>query len=274
MANTGLGRFSLWSILRAAPMIPRLFVFDDLAAGCLVTLDEGRSHYLRNVMRRGPGDEVGLFNGRDGEWLGHVGGVGRKAVTVLLGSQRRPQSGSPDLWLAFAPVKRTRIDFIAEKATELGVSVLQPVMTRRAEPARVNIERLANIAVEAAEQTERLDVPTVREAVKLDTLLRQWPVDRVLFVCAEAGSARPIAEAIRNHPQPRAGFLIGPEGGFAAMELDALVKLPFVVPVGLGPRLLRAETAAIVALACWQALAGDGASAESRPPFRSEFASS
>jgi len=150
---------------------------------------------------------------------------------------------------------------------------LLPVMTRRSEPMRVNIERLTNIAIEAAEQTERLDIPEVREAASLDRLLSEWPRDRVLFVCAEAGNASPIAPAIQEHTGRPAGFLVGPEGGFAPVELDALRKLPFVVPVGLGPRLLRAETAVIAALACWQALAGDGATAESRPPFRREFVS-
>jgi 16S rRNA (uracil1498-N3)-methyltransferase len=241
--------------------------------GQRVALDGDRTHYIKNVMRRGLGDEVGLFNGRDGEWLGHVDVYGKGSAQIALDGQRRPQLASPDIWLAFAPVKRARIDFIAEKATELGVSVLWPVMTRRAEPSRVNIERLTNIAIEAAEQTERLDVPTVREAVHLDKMLAEWPRDRVLFVCAEAGAAMPIAEAMVAHKGAPAGFLIGPEGGFAAAELDALRKLPFVVAIGLGPRLLRAETAAVVALACWQALAGDGATTDSRPPFRNEFVS-
>jgi len=232
-------------------MIPRLFVNQPLSEGHPVTLDGDPVHYLKNVLRRGPGDELGLFNGRDGEWLGRIESYGRHGATIRLDGQRREQAASPDLWLAFAPIKRARIDLIAEKATELGVSVLLPVMTRRSEPMRVNIERLTNIAIEAAEQTERLDIPEVREAASLDRLLSEWPRDRVLFVCAEAGNASPIAP----------------------VELDALRKLPFVVPVGLGPRLLRAETAVIAALACWQALAGDGATAESRPPFRREFVS-
>jgi 16S rRNA (uracil1498-N3)-methyltransferase len=189
----------------------------------------------------------------------------------MLDSQRRPQAPSPDLWLAFAPIKRARIDLIAEKATELGVSALWPVMTRRAEPMRVNIERLANIAIEAAEQAERLDIPAVEEPRTLDRLLAGWPEERALFACAEAGEAEPIADAVASRRDRPAGFLIGPEGGFAPNELDALRKLPFVVAVGLGPRVLRAETAAIAALACWQALAGDAANADSRPPFRREL---
>lgn len=254
-------------------MIPRLYVTETLAAGSLVPLDGDRTHYLKNVMRRAPGDEVGLFNGRDGEWLGRVEGYGRNAASVRLEVLRRPQAATPDVWLAFAPIKRARIDLLAEKATELGVSRLLPVLTRRSEPARVNIERLTNIAIEAAEQTERLDIPRVDEARSLDRLLAEWPSGRLLFVCAEAGEAQPIAEATQARRGAAAGFLIGPEGGFAPFELDALRNLPFVVPVGLGPRLLRAETAAIVALACWQAVAGDGAGADSRPPFRREFQS-
>jgi 16S rRNA (uracil1498-N3)-methyltransferase len=254
-------------------MIPRLFVTAALGPGQRVALDGDRTHYLKNVMRRQLGDEVGLFNGLDGEWLGRIDTYGKGSTGIALEVQRRPQVASPDVWLAFAPIKRARIDFIAEKATELGASLLWPVMTRRAEPLRVNTERLTNIAIEAAEQTERLDIPEVREPVQLEKMLAAWPRERTLFVCAEAGQALPIAEAVVAHQGKPAGFLIGPEGGFAAVELDALRKLPFVVAIGLGPRLLRAETAAVAALACWQALAGDGAAADSRPPFRNEFVS-
>ena len=190
--------------------------------------------------------------------------------------QRRPQAQrpEPDLWLCFAPIKRARLDFLAEKATELGASRLVPVMTRHTIVTRVNGERLAANAREAAEQCERLSVPTVAAPVKLEALLADWPAERRLFLCAEAGAARPIAEALlaeagldeaglaEGAPRP-AAFLTGPEGGFSAAELDALAKLPFVVPVGLGPRILRADTAAIAALASWQAILGDG---KERPP--------
>jgi 16S rRNA (uracil1498-N3)-methyltransferase len=255
-------------------MIPRVFVSDNLVGERQsVVLDSDRTHYLKNVLRRAPGDEVGLFNGRDGEWLAHVQSYSRNATAVALDRQRRPQQAGPDLWLAFAPIKRARIDMLAEKATELGVSVLWPVMTKRSEASRVNTERLTSIAIEAAEQTERLDIPEIRIPVSLEKLLAAWPADRLLYVCAESGAATPIAEAITARGSQSSGFLIGPEGGFAPGELDAVLKLPFVVAIGLGPRLLRAETAAIAALACWQALAGDGAEADSRPPFRSEFLS-
>jgi len=252
-------------------MIPRLYVQDPLGSGLRVGLGRDRAHYLKNVLRRAAGDEVGLFNGRDGEWLGRIAEFAKNAASIALDRQRRPQTAGPDLWLAFAPIKRARIDMLAEKATELGCSVLLPVMTRRAEAQRVNSERLAAIAVEAAEQTERLDVPEIRAPVALDRLLASWPEGRTLFVCAEAGAATPIADAVRAGIGRPAGFLIGPEGGFDPAELDRLRKVPFAVPVGLGPRLLRAETAALAALACWQALAGDGARADSRPPFRNEF---
>jgi len=254
-------------------MIPRLFVQDPLGAGQAVALDRDRAHYLKNVLRRSPGDSVSLFNGRDGEWLGHIEDFARHAASIRLDERRRPQSPGPDLWLAFAPIKRVRIDLLVEKATELGASVLWPVMTRRAEPARVNLERLAGIATEAAEQTERLDVPALREPVAFARFLDLWPRERTLYACAEAGAARPIAEAVSAGAGAPAGFLVGPEGGFDPVELDALRKLPFVVPVGLGPRLLRAETAALAALACWQALAGDAVGSDSRPPFRNESGS-
>jgi len=254
-------------------MLPRLFVTESLTPGQRVLLDGDRTHYLKNVMRRGPGDEVGLFNGRDGEWLGAVESYARNAASIRLTAHRRQQAASPDVWLAFAPIKRARIDLLAEKATELGVSALWPVMTQRSEAMRVNVERLGAIAVEAAEQAERLDIPEIRDAIRFERFVGLWPADRVLFACIEAGEAEPVADAILRRRDAKAGFLVGPEGGFAPAELDALRKLPFVVAVGLGPRVLRAETAAMAALACWQALAGDAAPADSRPPFRTEFVS-
>jgi 16S rRNA (uracil1498-N3)-methyltransferase len=188
---------------------------------------------------------------------------------LAIEQQLRPQTSERDLWLVFAPVKRTRIDAIAEKATELGVCALIPVVTQRTAVDRVNVERLRAIAIEAAEQCERLSVPEVRPPVTLGKLLAEWPADRRLLLCAEAGAARPIAEALRAHADGIAApwaVMIGPEGGFARSELDALAKLPFVMPVGLGPRILRADTAALAALACWQAILGDG---QQRPPHRS-----
>jgi 16S rRNA (uracil1498-N3)-methyltransferase len=241
--------------------VMRLFVEADLAANVEVPLDEAQVHYLRHVMRRPDGTPLLLFNGRDGEWRTALAGRGKKAAVALVGERTREQLPEPDVWLCFAPVKRARIDYIAEKATELGVSVLQPVLTRHTAVERVNIERLRANAIEAAEQTERLSVPEVREAIDLGRLLDTWPDGRRLMMCDETGRGPPIAEtlsglddAARNAPW---AIVTGPEGGFAEAELGALRRMKDVTAVGLGPRILRADTAALAALACWQALVGD-----------------
>ncbi len=237
----------------------RLFVDAALSPGAGLALPADQAHYLLTVMRAGAGTPVAVFNGRDGEWLAALEPVGRKGACLHLRAPLRPQEAEPDLWLLFAPIKRARIDFIAEKATELGVSVLQPVFTRHTVMSRVNDERLRAIAVEAAEQCERLSVPMVRPAQALDTLLAAWPNERRLILLDEGGGGRPVAEALTALPPGPAALLVGPEGGFAPSEQTALRALPFAVPVGLGPRILRADTAALAALACYQALCGDGA---------------
>jgi 16S rRNA (uracil1498-N3)-methyltransferase len=176
---------------------------------------------------------------------------------AVLGRRRAPEP-EPDLWLVFAPLKFARIDFLAQKATELGVSALLPVFTRRTVVERVNRDRLRANAVEAAEQSERLSVPEVHEAQRLDQAIGAWPRERRLYVCAERGDAMPMAKALQqdDHTGP-AAILTGPEGGFEPGELDGLVKLPFVTAVSLGRRILRADTAAVAALAVWQALRGE-----------------
>ncbi len=239
----------------------RLFVETDLAAGVEAPLDEAQAHYLRHVMRRAEGAPLVLFNGRDGEWTATLALRGKKAAAALVGACTRPQAAEPDLWLCFAPVKRARIDYIAEKATELGVAVLQPIVTQHTIVERVNLERLRANAVEAAEQTERLSVPEVRAPVDLAQLLGAWPAGRRLLMCDETGGGRPIAhvlaaldDAARAAPW---AIVVGPEGGFAEAELAALRRIKDVTAVGLGPRILRADTAALAALAVWQALAGD-----------------
>ncbi len=240
-------------------MIPktRLFVPTDLAGGLAIGLEPSQAHYVKTVLRLGQGDVVALFNGRDGEWLGRIDGVGKGWCSVALFEQRRLQDAAPDLWLVFAPLKRGRIDFLVEKATELGVSALYPVYTRRSVVERVNLERLRANAIEAAEQTERLSVPAVAEPQPLERMLAHWPADRRLLLCDESGAAPPIAESLTAAAPGACAVLVGPEGGFAETELDALRKLPFVSPVGLGPRVLRADTAALAALAVLQAIAGD-----------------
>ena len=247
----------------------RLYVEDELHETATIGLDHGRAHFLRSVLRLGQGARVALFNGRDGEWQARIDGLGKGWASLQVEHQRRSQTGSPDVWLAFAPIKRARLDFLVEKATELGCAALQPMMTRHTAVSRVNLERLQANAREAAEQCERLDLPEVRPVADLGKLLDAWPPERRLLVCAESGAARPIAEVLRQEgPETAAqpwAIMTGPEGGFARSELDALNDLSFAVTVGLGPRVLRADTAALAAIACWQAILGDG---RSRPPLR------
>ena len=245
----------------------RLYVEDDLAEGRSVGLDHTRAHFLRSVLRLGRGATVALFNGRDGEWSARIDGLGKGWASLLVESRTKTQDSTPDIWLLFAPIKRARIDFLAEKATELGVTRLLPVTTRHTAVSRVNRERLAANAREAAEQCERLSVPEVAQPQRLFDLLGAWPCERRLLVCAEAGASRPLAEVLAEAAEGPRGpwaLLTGPEGGFAQSELDALRKLPFVTAVGLGPRILRSDTAALAALACWQAVLGDGQDAPPR----------
>lgn len=238
----------------------RLFVDTPLAAGTFVEAGEGQAHYLMHVMRAKAGDPVALFNGRDGEWSATVAYPAKRKVHLEINERTREQYAEPDVALVFAPVKR--IEFLVEKATELGARALHPVFTRRTTIGRVNRARLLANATEAAEQSDRLSVPEIAEAVPLLDLLGAWRKDRTLYFLDETGGGAPIAEVLTrarndgNVKMPLA-FLTGPEGGFDQSELDALRRLPFAVPVGLGPRILRAETAALAALACWQAFCGD-----------------
>lgn len=239
----------------------RLFVEIDLAAGTEVSLGGDRAHYLAHVMRLGPGDPLRLFNGRCGEWLARVRAAGRGEARLTVETMLRPPTAEPGPVLLFAPLKKDALDFLVEKACELGAERLRPVETRFVSVARVNIERLRAQAIEASEQCGRLTVPPVDPMRPLAEALGAWPPDRPLLFLDERGSGRPIAEVAGrprapDHPSP-VGILVGPEGGFAAEEARAIAGTPGAVPVSLGPRILRAETAAIAALACWQALAGD-----------------
>jgi 16S rRNA (uracil1498-N3)-methyltransferase len=197
-----------------------------------------------------------LFNGRDGEWQAEITRTGKRGVTATCLKLTQPQAETPDIWLAFAPVKKTPSDYLVQKAVELGVSVLLPVFTRRTVVSRINQERMAANAIEAAEQSGRLSVPEIRESVSLDKLLASWPKERQLFFCDEGGDAKPLAEAARGVGGPVA-ILTGPEGGFDPAEREMLRALAFVTPVTLGPRILRADTAALAALAIWQSVCGD-----------------
>lgn len=242
----------------------RLFIEGDLADSAAVECGRDQAHYLAHVLRLGPGEPVALFNGRDGEWLAHIDKVGKKSAILAVDRQLRPQAPEPDLWLIFAPVKRAPLDFLISKATELGVSALMPAITRRTVVERVKRERMAANAIEAAEQCERLTVPRIEDARPLSRILDGWPAERRILFCAEAGEAAPINDFLReNTPGDPWAVLTGPEGGFDQTELDLLNKFPNVNAVGLGPRILRADTAALAALACWQAVLGDW---RNRPP--------
>jgi len=235
----------------------RLFVEANLGAGLRVVPAEGQAHYLLHVMRAKAGDHVRLFNGRDGEWRARLAEVGKRNCVLECETRTVPQRPVPDLWLAFAPVKKTPADYLTQKATELGVSRLQPVKTRRTIVTRVNPERMRANAVEAAEQSDRLSVPDIGELTELEKLLAGWPPNRRLLFCDEGGDARPIAEALTGAGGEAWAVLTGPEGGFDPQERASIRALPFVVPVSLGPRILRADTAALAALTVWQALRGD-----------------
>lgn len=250
----------------------RLHVAADLGRGCTVGLDEGQAHLVRSVLRLERGAHVALFNGRDGEWLARIEGIGKGWASAALVAQLRPQTAEPDLWLVFAPIKRARLDFLAEKATELGVSALWPVFTRHTSVERVNEDRLRANAREAAEQTGRLSVPEIRPACDLTAALAAWPAGRRILLGDESGASPPIADVLAadlpaaGTPAPPWAMLTGPEGGFAPAELDRLRELPFVSAASLGPRVLRADTAAIAGLAILQALRGDWRAGRPRFP--------
>lgn len=238
----------------------RLFVDVQLTPDSVVVILESDAHYLFNVMRRKVGDRVRLFNGRDGEWEGSLTTLTRRKAEVGFLHQTRRQKPEPDLWLVFSPIKRTAIDFVGTKATELGVSCLVPVVTERTVVRRVSLHRLRANAKEAAEQCERLTVPTIEEPTPLVELMARWPQDRLLIFCDERRRAPSLVEVLRPHnKKPNRNswaILIGPEGGFAETEQKLLHTLPFAVAASLGPNLLRADTAAFAALSLWQATVG------------------
>jgi 16S rRNA (uracil1498-N3)-methyltransferase len=220
---------------------PRLYIEAPLASGAELPGTQAHAHYLGTVMRRAAGDTVRLFNGTDGEWAARIAAVRRDRITFTAETQLRPQQPEPDIWLAFALLKRDETDLLVQQATQLGVSALLPLFTERTNTARINADRLRAITIEAAEQSERLTLPTLHPPARLFDLLGAWP------------ATRPLAAALERIPGPppggQAALLTGPEGGFTPRELDVLRAAPFIQPVSLGPRILRAETAAIAGLA-------------------------
>ena len=240
----------------------RLHVAAEIAQDVALGLDHGQSHYLTSVMRRAVGDEVLVFNGRDGEWRATIEVAGKRGVILRPTVQERPQAFGPDLDLVIALVKRSRVETIVEKAAELGARRVRLVVTERTNAERTRIDRLSAIAAEAAEQTGRLDVPEIVEPVKLAKLIEGWDASRRLLFCDEAGDAKPVLAALDGAPPAPWAILIGPEGGFSPAEREALRNLPYATPATLGPRILRADTAAISALTLWQAAQGDWRSHE------------
>lgn len=234
----------------------RLFLDHDLGPGQTVPLTPEQAHYLFGVMRRGAGDAILVFNGRDGEWQAEVAEARKRAGAVTIVARTRPQSDPPDLWLLFAPVKKARTDFIVEKAVELGVARIQPVMTRFTNSERIRRDRLQAHAVEAAEQCGATFVPEVAGLAPLDRVLAGWPAGRQLVFCDEAtaGAATDPRAVLTGAP---AAILIGPEGGFADDERARLRSLSAAVSLALGPRILRADTAAVAAISLWQSAVGD-----------------
>jgi 16S rRNA (uracil1498-N3)-methyltransferase len=233
---------------------PRLFVEQKLSAGPL-RIDGQAAHYLVSVMRMAPGDPVKLFDDITGEWLATAAQVGKRDLVVDVSTCLRPREPVPDLWLCAAPLKKGRVDWLAEKACELGVDRLVPVLTQRTVVDKLKTDRLRSHMIEAAEQCARTALPSLSEPVKLAALLRDWPAERALFFADETGGV-PALEAMRARRGP-AAILIGPEGGFTTDEREAIRAHPQAVGVGLGPRILRADTAAAAAVSLWMAAAGD-----------------
>jgi len=233
--------------------LPRLFVREPLGEGASVDLDAGQANYLGNVMRLGVGSELLVFDGASGEWLARIAEAGKKRMTLAVERLTREAEAIPDVWLAFAPVKRTQTDWLVEKATELGAAKLLPVITQRTIAERVKLERQEAIAIEAAEQCGRTVLPEIDEPVSLKRLLANRDPERQLYF-ADEGGGEPAATAFKRGP---ALILTGPEGGFADEERAAVRAAANSIAISLGPRILRAETAALAALAAFMAVAGD-----------------
>lgn len=234
---------------------PRLYVSTTLALGTILPVDGTQAHYLASVMRLKVGDPVLLFDDQTGEWLGEAREVRKRDVTLEIVQHMRAREPVPDLWLCVAPIKKGRIDWVCEKACELGAARLLPVLTRRTIVDRLNLDRLRAHMVEAAEQCGRTALPSIAEPTKLTTLLADWPGERALFFADEQGG-EPAATAMKANQGP-AAILIGPEGGFTDEEREAIRATPGAIGISLGPRILRAETAAAAAVAVWMASAGD-----------------
>ena len=235
----------------------RLFLDAPLEAGCTIACTHDQANYLRNVLRMGSGTTVLVFNGRDGEWRATLDATAKRGANLHITEQTRAQTTGPDIDYLFAPLKRSRLDYMVQKVTEMGVARLRPVITQHTIAERVNSERMRANAIEAAEQCGVLRVPDVSAPERLENILANWVPSRTIIFCDERASEQnPIARLGRLAPSPVA-VLIGPEGGFSADERASLTRRSFVVPISLGPRIMRADTAAVAALAIVNAVLGD-----------------
>ncbi|MEP6567570.1 MAG: 16S rRNA (uracil(1498)-N(3))-methyltransferase [Mesorhizobium sp.] len=243
--------------MRANYKMQRLFVPDALGPDIEFDAGQQQSHYLMHVLRLGEGAGILVFNGRDGEWSAAIAAKTKKAVRLKLLAQQRPQPPLPDLVYCFAPLKQGRLDYLMQKAVEMGAGILQPVITQHTQVAKPGIERLRANVVEAAEQCGILAVPEVREAEKFERLLSTWDTERRLIFCDEDASTNNPLPALQGLRERKLALLVGPEGGFSDDERKMLRALPFVTAIPLGPRILRADTAAVAALAVIQATVGD-----------------
>lgn len=243
--------------MRANYKLQRLFVPHDLDPGSVFEADRAQSHYLAHVLRMQEGAELLVFNGRDGEWRARVASVSKKGVKLAVEHAERPQPAAPGLVYAFAPLKAGRMDYMVQKAVEMGAGVLQPVVTQHTQMAKPPLDKMQANVIEAAEQCGVLSIPLLRPPVRLDQLLAGWEKDRRLVFCDEsAGTDSPLA-ALAAVEEEKIGVLVGPEGGFSDEERRLLAAQPFVTAIPLGPRILRADTAAVAALALVQAVLGD-----------------
>ena len=243
--------------MRANFRLQRLFIESDIRAGDAVPVGDSQYNYLHNVLRLEDGAELLAFNGRDGEWLVRLHYPSRKKITLDPVEQTRPQPGPSDLHYLFAPLKVGRLDYLVQKAVEMGAGVLQPVMTQHVQGKIGSVDRLRANAVEAAEQCGILAIPDVREPVRLISLLERWDAGRRIIYCDEGAETNNPMSALSTIREKHHALLIGPEGGFSAEEQALLRGLPFVTAIPLGPRILRADTAAVAAMAVIQATVGD-----------------
>ncbi|MCP5382393.1 MAG: 16S rRNA (uracil(1498)-N(3))-methyltransferase [Kordiimonadaceae bacterium] len=235
----------------------RLYLDDQINSGTVFLIEGNQGHYLVNVMRVKLGDYVIIFNGFDGEWLAEITKVGKGKAKITLREKVSEQKSDPDLWYLFAPIKKARIDYMVQKATEIGVSRIIPVLTERTNLDKIKFDKLLVNAIEAAEQSGRMTVPQIDDLLQLDKVLKDWPENRGLIFCDEAGDAIPMQEIKKSFD--KWAVLIGPEGGFSPQEREFIRAHQNTVAITLGPRILRADTAAVAALSLWQSFLGDWA---------------